>query len=240
MLRETFDSLLTLVYPQACRVCDKIVENSGDGVACQDCWEKTRIFNGNETLCAKCSAFLQASPSDFETFCRLCDAHFYDAARAVGLYEKALSASILFLKTEPFTSRRLKKLFASAFERSPFYDADLIIPVPLSKRRQLERGFNQADILAEIIARKSGLKLDQQTLQRKLHTPAHRAGMDARARELTVQNAFQVMRPKLIENQNVLLIDDIFTSGATASFCAKVLKKHGARKVYVLTLARAA
>ena len=67
----------------------------------------------------------------------------------------------------------------------------------------------------------------------------HRIGMDEKARELTVRKAFEVTRPKLIEGQNILLIDDVFTSGATASYCAKVLKKHGAAKVNVLTLARA-
>lgn len=182
---------------------------------------------------------MQSGTAEFQTFCHVCDEHFYDSACAVGLYENALAASILNLKREPFVARRLKDLFISAFEKTPFYDADIIIPVPLSKKRFLERGFNQAEVLAEIIALKSGLKLDKQSLARKLHTPMHRAAMDRKARELTVQNAFEVVRPKLIENQKILLIDDVFTSGATASYCAKVLKKKGADKVYVFTIARA-
>ncbi len=67
----------------------------------------------------------------------------------------------------------------------------------------------------------------------------HRIGMDKKARELTVKNAFEITRPKLIEGKNVLLVDDVFTSGATASSCAKVLKKNGAVGVQVFTLARA-
>lgn len=239
MLDKVLDSLLTLAYPQSCRVCKKIVEKSSDGIVCSDCWEKTRIFNGKETLCAKCSKFLHGESTDFQTFCHLCDEHFYDSAHAVGLYEKALAASILHLKQEPFVSRKLKDLFISAFEKTPFYDAEIIIPVPLSKRRRLERGFNQAEVLAEIISKKSGLKLDKHSLIRKIHTPMHRAAMDRKGRELTVQNAFEVIRPKLIENQKILLIDDVFTSGATASHCAKTLKKKGADKVYVFTIARA-
>ena len=64
--------------------------------------------------------------------------------------------------------------------------------------------------------------------------------MDRRARELTVENAFEVTRPKLVKNKKILLVDDVFTSGATTSACAEILKKKGADKVYVLTIARAA
>ncbi len=239
MLQKIYDSLLTLAYPQICQTCSNSVENSADGVVCRKCWQKTKIFSGNETLCAKCSAFLQEKPANFQTFCHQCDEHFYDAVIAVGLYENALAASVLHLKREPFVAKTLKNLFISAFENSPFQDATVIIPVPLSKKRSLERGFNQAEILAEILAKEFNLKTDKQSLARKIHTPMHRAAMDRRARELTVENAFEVTRPKLIKDERVLLVDDVFTSGATTSFCAKALKKKGADKVYVLTIARA-
>ncbi|HVE55778.1 MAG TPA: ComF family protein [Pyrinomonadaceae bacterium] len=239
MFKTIYDSLLTLAYPQICQVCSNCVEMSADGVVCRKCWQRARIFSGSETLCAKCSAFLQEKPSNFQTFCRVCDEHFYDTARAVGLYENALAASILHLKREPFVAKTLKNLFISAFEKSPFQDSSVIIPVPLSKKRFLERGFNQAEVLAEILAKQTNLKIDRQSLARKVHTPVHRAAMDRRARELTVENAFEVTRPKLVKGEKILLVDDVFTSGATTSTCAKVLKKKGADKVYVLTIARA-
>lgn len=239
MFHQITDTLLSVIYPQACQICERSVENSSDGVVCRDCWEKTRIFSGAETLCNKCSTFLHGNPTDFETFCRKCDEDFYDSARAVGLYENALSASILHLKEEPFVSKNLQKLFISAFEKSPFQDANLIVPVPLSKRRFIERGFNQAAVLAQILAKNTNINLDEQSLVRTIHTPIHRAAMDRKAREMTVENAFEVMRPKLIEGKIVLLVDDIFTSGATVSHCAKILKNNGAAKVYVLTIARA-
>lgn len=239
MFQKIYDSLLTLAYPQICHVCNDSVENSADGVACRKCWIKTRIFSGGETLCAKCSAFLQAKPANYQTFCHKCDEHFYDAARAAGLYENALAASVIHLKREPFVCKNLKNLFFTTFESSPFGDASLIIPVPLSKKRFLERGFNQAEVLAGILAKEFNLKIDAQSLARKIHTPVHRAAMDRRARELTVENAFEVVRPNFIKNEKILLVDDVFTSGATTSFCAKALKKKGAEQVYVITLARA-
>ena len=239
MFHKIYDSLLTVVYPQACTICEHNVENSADGVVCDACWEKTRIFSGEETLCHKCGAFLREGKTDFQTFCRRCDEHFYDVARAAGIYEHALAASILHLKTEPFASPRLKKLFASAFENSAFYDADLIVPVPLSKKRFLERRFNQAAVLAQILAKHTKIDLDEQSVARAIHTPVHRAAMDRKAREMTVKNAFEVKRPKFVENKTILLVDDVFTTGATVSNCAKVLKKKGAGKVYVFTVARA-
>src|SRR5215207_908501 len=138
MLQKIYDSLLTLAYPQVCHNCQESVEASRDGVACRKCWESSRIFSGNETLCAKCAAFLQEKPSNFQALCHQCDEHFYDAARSVGLYEKALAASVLNLKREPFVCPNLKNLFIAAFEKSSFQDSTVIIPVPLSKRRFLE------------------------------------------------------------------------------------------------------
>lgn len=240
MFGKLRDSLLALAYPQSCHVCEKSVENFDDGIACRKCWQKTRIFSGKETLCRKCGKFLSEKETDFQTFCHQCDEHFYDAASAVGLYEKALQASILHLKNEPFVAKRLRKLFVSTFEKSEFQDADLIVPIPLSKKRFIERGFNQAAVLAQILAKQKRLHLDEHSLARTVHTTVHRAGMDTKARELTVKKAFEVKRLKFVENKKILLIDDVFTSGATASACAKTLKKNGASKVYILTIARAA
>lgn len=229
---------MTLAYPQACQMCENPVENSADGIACRFCWENTNVFSGAETLCAKCGAFLESKSSNFQTFCHRCDEHFYDSARAAGIYEHALAASVLHLKREPFVAQNLRKLFFSRFQSSGFGDATLIVPVPLSKKRFLERGFNQAAVLSKILAKQSGVKLDEHSLVRQIHTPMHRAGMDGKARASSVENAFEVKRRKFIEGAKVLLIDDVFTSGATVSNCAKTLKKSGAEKVYVFTLAR--
>ena len=238
MLGRILDSLLTLAYPQACQICENSIENSADAVACQSCWTKTNVFSGTETLCGKCGAFLRSKPSDFQTYCRRCAEHFYDSARAVGIYEHALAASVLHLKREPMVAKRLQRLFLARFESSDFQDATLIVPVPLSKKRLLERGFNQAAVAAKILARQTGTKLDEQSLVRSVHTPMHRAGMDARARTTSVENAFRVMRPEFVRSEKILLVDDVFTSGATVSNCAKTLKENGAAKVYVYTLAR--
>ena len=239
MLDALHNSLLSLIYPQNCRVCDSSVDNIADGVACIRCWKQTRLFTGDEMLCFRCGAFFNESGVKTEIYCHKCDGHLYERARAAGIYEKALAVSAVQLKTQPQIPSNLRKAFIAAFERNSFDSTTLIVPVPLSRIRQRERGFNQAEILASIVAKHASIKLDTASLARSKHTPIHRVAMDKKARELTVVNAFEVTRPKLIAGQKILLIDDIFTSGATASACAKILKKSGATEINVLTLARA-
>jgi len=239
LISNLFDALLTLIYPQTCQICEQSVENRANGTVCTSCWNKTRIFKGNETLCTKCSAFLNESLSNFDTFCRRCNDDLYDSAKAVGSYEHALLISILRLKHTPFVPRRLGQMLFETFQNSDFQNANLIIPVPLSKKRLSERGFNQADFLADSLAQKTGLCLDKTSLKRKIHIEKSRRGMDRKSRIESVKNAFEVVSPRLIDGKKIILIDDVFTSGATVSNCAKALKKAGADKVYVLTAARA-
>ena len=239
MFKVLRHSLLSLLYPQDCHVCSGYIENVDDGAACSKCWSETRLFTGGALLCSKCGSFFLAAGANVDVFCHKCDDHYYDKAAATGIYEKAIAATIVRLKSEPVLDRRARNAFVSAFERSGFGDATLIIPIPLSRKRLVERGFNQAEILAAALARVTRMKLDCHSLIRTAHSPIHRIAMDKKAREMSVRNAFEVTRPKLIDGQNILLVDDVFTSGATASNCAKVLKKNGAAKVNVFTLGRA-
>lgn len=240
MLQLLPDAVLSLTYPQGCAICDREVRSASDGVACSDCWNKTRIFDGSETLCSKCGAFLFGPRTSGErSRCQRCEDHYFDRAYSVGIYEHALKASVLALKKVPNVAGRLERGIAEAIRRVTLLDY-LVVPTPLSTRRLHERGFNQAAILARTVAKLSGNSFDEQTLVRKSHTPMHRAGMDRKAREVTVKNAFVVVRPKIIEGRSVLLVDDVLTSGATASACAEILKKNGACEVNVLTAARAA
>ncbi|MEP7148330.1 MAG: double zinc ribbon domain-containing protein [Acidobacteriota bacterium] len=240
MLRSLSDSILDVIFPQECGVCGGEVESSDDGIACGGCWNATRVFTDGDTLCIKCGAFLFASNSSTTASCSKCTAHSYDRAFSTGLYEKALSASVLELKTTPNICRRIKRLVAATLDRYAVDGSSIVIPVPLSPRRLRERGFNQAAIIGTVVSKHLGSSFDSFTLIRKVHTPMHRAGMDQKARAMTVKNAFEVVRPKLVENKNILLVDDILTSGETASTCARLLKKSGASTVNLLTIARAA
>lgn len=238
-----YDAALALVYPQPCAVCGSSVESRCDGVACAACWEETRIFSEDETICWKCGVHSRGRvPKEkrTEVFCRRCDEASFTVARACGVYEGALRASVLSLKREPYVGARLARLMFETGQRSPLNLATRIVPVPLHQSRERERGFNQATELGRALAARSGLPLDESSLVRSIQTERHRAGMDAEARRESVEDAFDVVRPRLIAGASVLLVDDVFTTGATVSACAKVLKDAGASAVLVLTVARPA
>ena len=237
-----FDAALALVYPHPCAVCGASVESRHDGVACASCWDATPLFQGDETLCWKCGAPSSAKMSNDrrETVrCGRCDEYSFSNARACGLYEGALRASILELKRQPHVALRVAEQLYETQQHAPLVDAEVIVPVPLHDVRERERGFNQALVLASALARLSHLSLDEHSLVRQSQTRMHRAGMDARARRQSLADAFTVRHPKLIVGKRVLLIDDVFTTGATATACAVELMAAGANKVLVLTIARA-
>jgi ComF family protein len=237
-----YDAALSLIYPQECAVCGSSVESRADGVACAACWQKTRTFGEENLICWKCGVLAAgAVPEEKrgEVRCRRCDAEPFTAARACGAYEGALRASVLFLKHEPHVATRLARLLFETARREPLSSVTRIVPVPLHPERLRERGFNQAAMLGHALAERTRLPLDEWSLVRIVHTERHRAGMDSRARRETVEDAFQVRRTRLVEGERILLIDDVFTTGATVSACASALKEAGAQDVFVLTVARA-
>ena len=238
---KCYDSLLAVVYPQSCDLCGRSVESRAFGVACEQCWLETRVFTEQDTLCWKCGllsvGFVTAEKRE-QVRCRRCDHNAFTAARACGIYEGALKASILALKREPHVCTRLIELLATAQMQYPLNMATRIVPVPLHKQRQKTRGFNQAALLATMLARTNSIVLDQCSLVRSSHTEQHRAGMDVRDRRKTVESAFEVSYPAVIKDERILLIDDVFTTGATVSSCSRALLDEGAAEVFVLTLAR--
>jgi ComF family protein len=236
-----YDSLLALVYPQACAVCGGSVESRDLGVACMTCWGQTHIFTGQETLCWKCglpSPGTVAKDKREEVRCRRCDGDAFSAARACGLYAAALRASVLSLKREPHICGKILDLLRETQRQYPLCEATRIVPVPLHPEREKARGFNQATVIGHALSRATSIPLDEVSLIRTHHTNRHRAGMDARERRETVDDAFRVTYPALIAGERVLLVDDVFTTGATVSSCARTLLLAGATEVCVLTIAR--
>jgi ComF family protein len=242
ILTSVYDALLTVAYPQVCRVCGGSVEERRLGVACRACWEKTRVFTGAETICWKCGApslGIDVSPEiKTQIRCQRCDSQSFTAARAVGAYEHALRESVLSLKRQPHLAPHLITLLAGAAQREPLNTATRIIPVPLHDQRARERGFNQAAVIAECLAKPLQLPVDEATLWRPRASEKYRAGLDPKGRRDTVAGVFEVRYPKLVAGESVLLVDDVFTTGATVNSCAEALLASGAAKVVVLTIAR--
>ena len=226
-----YDAVLTLVYPQSCVICDSSVEQRRFGVACEPCWMETRVFADDEEICSKCGA-----PGPV---CGRCAEMVFTAARAVGMYRGALRESVLQLKRQPYLPKHVQELLIAAVLREPLSLSTRVVPVPLHPKRLKTRGFNQALIVAEAVSKSLELPLDDVSLVRVSSTEKYRAGLDRKGRRDTVAGAFAVSHPRLVSGENILLVDDVFTTGATVSACAKALVDSGARDVFVLTIGRA-
>jgi len=187
--------------------------------------------------CRKCGAL--TSHGVAPDSCGECEGAQFDSAVAAGVYERALAAEVWRLKKEPYLSARARNALDSVLQKFSIDRSALLIPVPQSRKRDLERGFNQAEVIAEHVAKRMRVRVARGVLVRTSHTPMHRVAMDRKARAVTVENAFEVKIPRLVNGRNIVLIDDVLTSGSTASSCAQVLKKNGAERVNVITLARA-
>jgi ComF family protein len=219
-LTSAYDAVLTLVYPQICVICGQSVEQRRFGVACETCWQGTRIFTDEERICS-------TRESAFE------------AAWAVGSYEGALRECLLVLKRQPYLPRHVESLVTHIVTKEPICRSTRVIPVPLHPKRLKTRGFNQASIIGQTVSKALRLPLDEVSLVRVSTTEKYRAGMDTKGRRDTVAGAFRVAHPRLVAGEDILLVDDVFTTGATVSACAEALVAAGAGNVFVLTVARA-
>ncbi|HSE18013.1 MAG TPA: ComF family protein [Pyrinomonadaceae bacterium] len=226
-----YDAVLTLAYPQICVICGRSVEQRRFGVACERCWSGTRIFADDEEICWKCGV---PGPA-----CGRCMELAFTAARAVGTYEGALRESVLLLKRQPYLPQHVESLLADVVTRPPLSRSTRVVPVPLHPKRLRARGFNQASIVGQIVAKALELPLDEASLVRVSTTEKYRAGMDAKGRRDTVAGVFRVTHPRLVAGEHILLVDDVFTTGATVSACAETLLNAGANSVVVLTIGRA-
>ncbi|MGH9798931.1 MAG: ComF family protein [Blastocatellia bacterium] len=239
------DATLTMLFPVECRVCGAMIESWRDGVACADCWheveQRIERIRAGKNFCVKCGIALSQTNQPDERRCGRCDDLAFSFARACGVYEGALRENVLRLKSQPQISDRLRELLkAAAAGLQENQMSESIIPVPLHSDRLKERMFNQAEVIAGELAAIIGLPIDTASLIRAEHTEKHRAGMGARERARSLEKAFRVRAPRLIENKIVLLVDDVMTTGSTANEIAQTLLNGGARAVNVLTLAHAA
>jgi ComF family protein len=171
----------------------------------------------------------------------LTEERYFTKARAIALYEGLMAEAISRFKYQR-DSRLAKPLGTLLAEyQDPeflFAEFDLMLAVPLHPQRLRQRGFNQSILLARRLSRTHSIPLDLKSLQRTRQTQpqTHLSGSE---RQKNIRGAFEVRKPEVISGKHVLLIDDVFTTGATVQECSKVLLKAGAKEVDVLTLARA-
>jgi competence protein ComFC len=182
--------------------------------------------------------FVNRFPLDESGRCALCRMGLrgFDAVYSYGSYEGTLRQLVHLFKyggVRPL-ARPFGRFMIQALPREAGFD--VIVPMPLHWFKQWQRGFNQADLLAREIGRKWGVPVRHVIRRRRATSP--QAGLTNAKRRANVRGAFRVARGKPLQGMRVLLVDDVVTTGATASACARVLKRAGAAHVALLALAR--
>jgi ComF family protein len=238
--------LINFVYPPRCAACATRMELDAAGKVCESCIQL--IERVPEPICRVCGVPLYLIDQACSDWCRACaesPPHF-GRARAIARYRAGIGEDgqvipSMIRRHKYGRDQSLWRALAQCLGESlPLNgdDYDVVIPVPLHRRRLRWRGFNQAALLGFAVAAKMGCKLDVSTLTRIRDTPPQ-TSQDSAQRRQNVRGAFVVTRPRRIANRSLLLIDDVMTTGATLDECARSLLAAGARRVDAFTLARA-
>jgi ComF family protein len=238
-------SLLDLIFPPRCAICrDSLWKsekrtNPEEYAFCPSCLDDFREVAS--PLCTLCGLPL-ASWIEEDHYCETCLRRrpHYEWARAAYFYEGRVREAIHQFKFagKSHLAGPLGKLLTSAIKNwLPNSHGYLIMPVPLHPRRLRERGFNQSLLLARQAASRLGAELDTLSLRRVRYTKPQ-TGLKEEERRRNVRKAFRCTEASLLKGENVILIDDVTTTGNTLNDCARALKRAGAERVYGIALAR--
>lgn len=206
------------------------------GQCCEKCFQNVNIIE--TSFCPKCGKIREGASS----ICYDCrtKSHYFVSGRGMFVYNEFLKKSLFGLKFFKHTwiGAEYGKLLGDYYIQQGLPDVDLIIPIPLHMIRYLERGYNQAEIIACELARSINKPIYANCLKRNKNTKPQKDLSD-KQRPLNMLKAFRVKAKysDKIKNKKILLIDDIYTTGATIDGCAKVLLENGAHEVYFLTVA---
>lgn len=243
---DRFDWVVDWLYPPRCRACGLRIRGRDAECFCSVCWPKIQLVS--HPLCNLCGRpFPDAGGDDHTCGACLARAPQFAAARAWACYpreeldEHPLRQVVQKFKYGKKVSlgKPLGRLMARGCrEFLTECQADLIVPVPLHPKRLRWRGFNQSLMLARPISRAYNIPTDPFVLRRSRETaPQTQLAEDERRRN--VRGAFTLDPGRSVEGKNILLVDDVYTSGATVNECSRILKRNGAKRVSVATLARA-
>ncbi len=228
-----FQTFIGLLFPRICLSCDELLLES-EQYLCSSCSNSLKF---SEDFCPICGA------PKTEEECSVCKTNefLFDKARSVFMFNKVVQNMIHEFKYNEMT--RIAKFFGTLSQEyiekyQPFDHIDYIVPVPLHKVKKRTRGFNQAEYITREISRNMNWKHLPNLVRRKRFTETQ-TKLNKEQRKKNVSFAFRINPKYEIKDKNILLVDDVFTTGATANSIAAALNKKQVNKVYVFTIGRA-
>ena len=236
---RVIDSLSSVLFPEVCYFCGSLNDTKGS-VICSKC--RSSVRSVVMPFCEICGLPLtKFDHCSHDLFCGSCmsNAPAYDKARYGVYYEDAVRSAITRFKFHAslFNVRPIAEFLIDAFNRHYADESiDVILPIPIHRKRLIERGFNQVITLSKKLSHSTGIPIERTSLIKKRHTKPQ-VGLPRSKRILNLKNAFLVSKPERICGKRVLIIDDVSTTGATVSEAAKAVKKAGASYTAVLVLA---
>jgi competence protein ComFC len=237
ILENSKKFILDTLFPIQCISC-----GHDDIWLCENCFQKIQLLSFQ--LCPRCEKLI-TQDGRLCSFCKIQKPPL-DALIVAARYKEGNISKLVHLYKYSFIENLhapLGKLLTKALSNSGLSVPDFIIPVPLHPRRKRWRGFNQAELLAGYVGQNLtpgyAIPVFEKYLRRIRYTPAQMKIKDYFQRRKNICDAFSaVAEPLLIKNKNILLIDDIATTGATLFECARALKQNGAKKVFAAVIAR--
>ena len=215
-----------------CLFCGKELDFDSRYCTCDECIKMLPFLRGK--VCKYCGEPIKSNA----TYCMRCKTHIdrgFDSARAEFLYLGCIKDAIINLKYfgKKYYAEYLSNFLYDVYVREAM-NCDLVIPAPISKKSLKQRGFNQTELLCSAFE-KHGLVVNTSAVRKVLETE-NQAALNFKDRQTNLTGAFKVVDKAAVKNKNILLIDDIFTTGATVSEISFTLKKAGAKRVDVITL----
>lgn len=236
---EWFRAGLGLIYPEVCQLCEKERATAAEGFVGRQCWSQVRFIR--PPFCDRCGLPFEGdiTTNFICTNCHDLHLHFCSARSAVVAKTTVLEAIHRYKYShamwfEAFLADLLVR------EAGPVLRAgqwDYILPVPLHPLKLREREFNQAERLARHLSRATGIPLNAKLLRRVSPTMTQ-TKLTREQRAVNMKNAFSVVNRVCVNDKRIVLLDDVFTTGATTNACAAVLRRAGAAEVVVWTVAR--
>jgi ComF family protein len=245
-LAEVRAALLSVVFPAGCRICQQLLTEPSRIPICNKCLDSFEPIAA--TVCDICGSPVERALSEprREFVCPIClkeknQRHAFDRVRSWSFYDGAMVRAILLLKfeyIEPLGVMLSRFLAEIVLRGGADFEADVVVPVPLHRQRERERGYNQAALIAKPLAKRLGLPCKSVLLTRIRPRP-NKHILTEKKRWESVRGAFATRPGSHVDNLRVLLVDDVMTTGATLHSCAKTLRDAGAKSVVGVTVARA-